>query len=135
MDAESRSAVGRWVAKSHEDMEAVALMLQRGHERAAVSIAYFAAFHIAAAALLAQAVRRSRRSRIRAAFDKYLVKPGLIEPEYAHVLARLETAREKADYRPELHDVSGEIAKPFVADAETFVTRMELYLKDVGAIE
>jgi len=135
MEEERRSAIGRWVAKSHEDMEAVALMMKIGYARAAVSIAYFAAFHIAAAALLAHDVRRSRRSRIRAAFGEYLVKPGLVEREYSGIIAKLEAMREQADYQPDLQHVSVEVAKPLVADAERFVARIEQYLKAVGAIE
>jgi len=135
VDDGTLAAVGRWVAKSREDMETVTVMVKMDHPRAAISESYFAAFHASLAALLGCGVRPSKRSNVSAVFDTHLVKPGLIEPEYAGILARLGAEREKADYRPELCDVSDDVVDPLIADAGRFVARMERYLREVGAIE
>jgi len=88
---------------------------------------------LATAALLTQDIARSKHSGVLAAFNQYLVKPGLIEAEYGQIFQRAFKARMDADYSDSAY-FDQEQAKQAIEDAERFVSRLETYLRETGVL-
>jgi uncharacterized protein (UPF0332 family) len=134
MDESTRATIQTRVEQAREEIKSAGVLMTADMFRAAVSRAYYGVFYITEAALLTQNVRRTKHSGTRAAFSQFLVKPGLIEPEYARVFTRSQASRQDADYGLDLRGIRCGTATELVADAERFVARMEQYLRAVGAI-
>ena len=106
----------------------------RGHWRGAINRAYYTIFHTASAALLWLDIERSRHSGTQSAFGEFLVKKGYIEPEFGRIYARARKAREEQDYDLEAVAPTEQDAMQIVAEAESFVSRLERFLREKGAI-
>ncbi|MCI0476724.1 MAG: HEPN domain-containing protein [Anaerolineales bacterium] len=119
------------------------LLLKEKFLRGAVSRAYYAAFHMATAALYAVNVVRGKHRGVEGAISQFLVKPGLIESEYHKMFGELMRGRIVSDYGGE-RDPDGRIKQEILPDAvmeqmlkdaERFIARMEQFLRVRGAIE
>jgi hypothetical protein len=110
-------------------------MLQMARWRGAINRAYYAVFHIASAALLWLDIERSKHSGLQAAFNQFLVKPGLIEAEYGQIYKDARDWREEQDYKDLVRPLDPVITAQVVDDAERFMARLERYLREVGAID
>ncbi|PKO21175.1 MAG: hypothetical protein CVU38_16140 [Chloroflexi bacterium HGW-Chloroflexi-1] len=106
MDEAQRAIVAVRVSKCREDMATAREDFERGRFRAAVARSYYAMFHITGAALLTIEVERAKHSGVESAFSEFFIKPGHIEPEYGEIYRR----------------------------GQRFLTRLERYLREVGAI-
>ena len=111
------------------------MLLKNGLYRAAVNRAYYAVFHAASAALLTLDVGRSKHSGVQGAFAQYLVRPGVIEPEFYNILKFARRLREESDYRDDLVELTARETGALLADAEKFVARVKHYLGKAGALE
>ena len=133
MDEESKIIVGIRIEKSKDDIRRAHSLLTDDAYRQAISRASYAVFAIASAVLLTQGLTRKKHSGIESAFHQFLVKPGLIEPEYSTIYIKASRARQEADYADttEFTEVK---TRQVLADSERFVQRIEKYLRDVGAI-
>ncbi len=134
MDERIRILVGVRLEKSREDLSSARLLLEHGLFRAAVNRAYYAVFHLAAAALLTLGKERSKHSGVQSAFGQFLVRPGLVEPEYYEILKFARKLREESDYRDDLVALTSEETAALLANAERFCARLERYLTDVNAV-
>jgi len=130
-----RTTIRVRLEKAHDDLAAARALLQTAHWRATVNRAYYTIFHVTSAALLWLDVSRSRHSGIQSAFGEFLVKPGLIEREYADIYADAREWREEQDYRDIARPLDEATATQIVKDAERFVARIERYLRETGAID
>ncbi len=97
----------------------------------AISRSYYAVMHGAKAALLVHDSIAESHAALRRLFGQVLVRPGLIEKEWAAILGREQDERIAADY------VIGTSWEPedssrLVAEAATFVERIRDYLVSVG---
>jgi uncharacterized protein (UPF0332 family)/predicted nucleotidyltransferase len=119
------------------------LLLKEKFLRGAVSRAYYAAFHMATAALYAVNVVRGKHRGVEGAISQFLVKPGLIESEYHKIFRELMRGRIVSDYGGE-RDPEGRIKQEILSDAgmeqmlkdvERFIARLEQFLRERGAIE
>jgi len=110
-------------------------MLQVARWRGAVNRAYYAIFHITSATLLWLDIERSKHSGVQAAFNQFLVKPGLIEIQYGQIYKDARDWREEQDYKDLVRPLDETTTTQIVLDAERFVTRLERYLREVGAID
>jgi uncharacterized protein (UPF0332 family) len=108
--------------------------LAHGHWRGAVNRAYYAVFHAASAVLLWLDIERARHAGVQAAFGEFLIKSGLIEAEFGRIYNRVRQLREMQDYDLQAATLTAEETARLVRDAAHFVTRLERYLYDVGAI-
>ena len=99
----------------------------------ALSRAYYACFYALTAALYAINVVRGKHSGVQAALSQFLVKPGLVEPEYKDIYNALKGKRESSDYDPRFVADPDE-ARKLLGDAERFVARMEAFLRERGAL-
>ena len=69
---------------------AAELLLEAGFYEDAVSRAYYAVLHAAKAALLARDIITESHTAVRRLFGKELVQPGLLEKEWAMILAHAQ---------------------------------------------
>ena len=118
---------------AREELETARDNIARGHNRAAVSRAYYAVFYIASAALFSQSVVRGKHSGVESAFSEYLVKPGFVEVEFGRLYQKARRQREEADYAEDAI-VDAAMARQTLADAEHFVNRMERFLREQGVL-
>jgi uncharacterized protein len=128
------AAIRQRLARAADDLETARLDLTAMKWRGASNRAYYTVFHVASAALLWQGQERKKHSAVEAAFGELLVKPGLIEPEYFRIYRDARTTREQQDYDFTSPPLAEEKAKQVVADAERFVSRIERYLREAGAL-
>ena len=134
MDEHVRVLIQVRLEKCWEDLHSARLLLDNGLYRAAVNRAYYAVFHIATAALLTLDVTRRKHSGVQSAFAQYLVRPGIIEPEFYDIFKFARRLREESDYRDDLVALTADETADLLADAERFAQRMETYLSQAGAL-
>ncbi len=133
-DATRRAYIHARLAKARDDLAAARSLLELGYLRVAVNRAYYTIFHTASAALLWIGIERGRHLGVQSAFGEFLVKPGIIEPEFGKLYAKAREAREEQDYDLEAELLAAQDATQLVDDAEHFVNRIEQYLRQAGAI-
>ena len=133
MDEHIRTYARLRLDHAREELETARENIARGRFRAAVSRAYYAVFYMASAALFSQSVQRAKHAGVESAFSQYLVKPGLIEPEFSRLYQQARRQREEADYveEPDINEIT---ARQTLADAERFVDRLERFLREIGAL-
>jgi len=113
---------------------AAELLLEAGFYEDAVSRAYYAVLHAAKAALLARDIVTESHTAVRRLFGKELVQQGLLEKEWAMILAHEQDERASADYDVELN-FSQEVAAQRVNDAKRFLERIRSFLQTEGLDE
>ena len=96
-----------------------------------MSRSYYAVMHAAKAALLVHDVIAESHAAVRRLFGSVLVRPSLIEREWASVLARIQDQRISADYSIGM-EWDTEAALRLVEDAQAFLRRVRSYLRSVG---
>ncbi|MBI5648881.1 MAG: HEPN domain-containing protein [Chloroflexi bacterium] len=134
MDTQTKDIISVRLEKAKDDIKWARSNLEQGGYRQSINRAYYAVFAIATAALLTLNVTRKKHSGVESAFHQFLVKPGLIEPEYATIYRASFKEREDADYADTTNFTQAQ-AHQVLADAEKFVERVEKYLRQVGALE
>lgn len=97
----------------------------------AVSRSYYPVMHAAKAALLIHDAIAESHAAVRRLFGAVLVRKGILEKEWASVLAREQDERIIADY------AVGTVWKPeavshLIEEAEAFIQRIHAYLVSVG---
>lgn len=107
------------------------LLLEEGFCEDAVSRAYYAVLHAAKAALLARNIIAESHSSVRRLFGKELVQQGLLEKEWALILAHEQDERVSADYDVEL-TFSREVAGQRVDESRRFLKRICAFLQREG---
>ncbi|MCK4600752.1 HEPN domain-containing protein [Candidatus Bipolaricaulota bacterium] len=110
---------------------AAELLLEAGFYEDAVSRAYYAVLHAAKAALLARDIVTESHTAVRRLFGKELVQQGLLEKEWAMILAHEQDERASADYDVEL-TFSQEVAAQRVEQAQRFLKRIFSFLQTEG---
>lgn len=110
------------------------LLLEACFYEDAVSRAYYAVLHAAKAALLARNIITESHTSVRRLFGKELVQQGLLEKEWALILAHEQDERASADYDVEL-TFSQEVAGQRVNDAKRFLERIRSFLQAEGLDE
>ncbi|MEW6364022.1 MAG: HEPN domain-containing protein [Acidobacteriota bacterium] len=123
----------RW-REQQTDLAAARSLLALGHLRVAVSRAYYAIFHSACAALLWVGVEHGRHSGAQSEFGEFLVKPGILEPEFGRLYVKAREAREEQEYDLDAAPLAAQDAVEIVDDAERFVSRIAQYLQQAGAV-
>jgi uncharacterized protein (UPF0332 family) len=131
-DVTKRLYITAHLARATDDLATARDNMAHGHWCGAVNRAYYAIFHTASAALLQLDIERARHAGVQAAFSTFLVRPGLIEPEFGQLYSRIRQAREMQDYDVTAVALTFEETERLVSDAERFVTRVESYLRQVG---
>lgn len=133
-DATKRAYIQARITKAEEDLTTARDNLIHKHWRGAVNRAYYAAFHITSAVLLWHNVERARHAGVQAALGEFLIKPGLIEPEFGQIYSKVRKIREAEDYEVLSVPLTGEEATRIVDETDQFVSRLKSYLHQVQAI-
>jgi uncharacterized protein (UPF0332 family) len=126
--------VQRYLDRARQDLQAVENNIQMGFYEIAVSRAYYAIFYAASAALASRGIGRSKHSGVLSAFRQEFIKAGIIELEYSDIYGDTMTLRESSDYNVGIR-VSEAAAQAAFVDANRLVTRIEQYLRSIGAIQ
>jgi len=94
-----------------------------------ISRSYYAVLHAAKAALGAKRETPGSHRAVIRLFGKALVKEGLIEKEYAKILALEQEDRETGDYDTDVHFTKAQTEQR-VKDARRFIDRMARFLDE-----
>jgi len=134
-----RREVALYVEHAHRMLVVAARNLEDGFYESAVNRAYYAIFYAANAMLsthgiLADAeegVTRRKHSGVISAFRERFVKTGVIEAEYSRAYGRAMDDRHLSDY--EIYEtITAEQSRANLDDAQSFVGRVEAYLREDG---
>ncbi len=115
------------------DLQAAESNLEQGYYGVAVARAYYAMFHAVSALLASKGITRSKHSGLISAFGQHFVKSGLIEAEYAKVLAHAFDSRLDSDYDVAF-TAERTLAEGVLHDAQGFVRRAESFLRQAGEL-
>jgi uncharacterized protein (UPF0332 family)/predicted nucleotidyltransferase len=129
MDEATKETITFYLEQAHHNLQGAHALQENDFLDIALSRAYYACFHALTAALYAINVVRGKHSGVQAALSQFLVKPGLVEPEYKDIYNALKDKRESSDYDPRFVADPDE-ARKLLADAERFVARMEAFLHE-----
>jgi len=140
MDEATREAIRLYVEESNRFWAMMKELREAKYLDGAVGRAYYAAFYLVTAALYAVNVVRGKHHAVLGAVSQFLVKPGLIEKEYADIYKALMGGREWADYRPfkqleGKEPLSETEMQQLLADAERLIVRLKQFLRQQGALE
>ena len=128
------AAIAQRLDRAKDDLETAHIDLAAGKWRGAVIRAYYAVFHVASAALLWHDQERAKHSGLDSAFGETLIKTGKIEAEYGKIYTEARRLREAFEYEFEGEPMGAAGARRAVTDAGRFITRLERYLNEAGAI-
>ena len=117
--------------RAKKALKSAQILQEEGMAEDAVSRSYYAVMHAARAALLANDTIAESHAAVRRLFGAVLVRPGLIEKEWAAILAREQDQCIVADYNVQIA-WELETSASLVEDARAFVRRVQDYLASVG---
>lgn len=118
-------------ARSREKLAAARHLLEGGFGADAVSPAYYAAFHMAEAALALEGDEPRSHEGLKSLFGLRFVKTGRLPAELASILRELRDERQNGDYSV-FPAITDEEARRAVESAERFVDAMEEFLAQEG---
>ncbi len=129
----SAAEIRLYLNRSRQDLQAAESNLQQGFYGVTVTRACYAMFYAANALLVSQNIYRAKHSGVISAFGEYFVKVGLVETEYAKMLAHAFDSRLDSDY--DLTFVADKsLAADLYADAQRFISRVEQYFQMMGTL-
>jgi uncharacterized protein (UPF0332 family) len=128
-----RDAVRRDVHHGQQALAAAVALRDLGMRNDALSRAYYAAFHLAAALLLTEGVEPRRRRALPGLLLSHLGHAGFDAGDAAQ-LARLATYRDMADYE-RAFDASEAIVDEALRDARAFVDKALGQLRQRGVVD
>lgn len=131
MDEATKETIAFYLKQAHHNLQGVHALQENNLLDIALSRACYACFHALTAALYAINVVRGKHTGVQAALSEFLVKPGLVEPEYKDIYSALKDKRESSNYDPRFVADPDEACK-LLTDAERFVARMEAFLREQG---
>ena len=117
--------------RAHQELQAVEVNLGAGLYAVAVSRSYYAMFYAVSGLLASVGISRSKHSAIISAFRQNFIKAGLIETEYGKLIDSGFEARQESDYDL-LSVIDKEFAEKRYREAQSFVARLETYLREAG---
>ena len=128
MNSARTELIKGYIAKGRDKLSAARDLLQRQHYDDAVSRAYYAAFHLAQAALLVEGQQAESHKGVVMLFGLLLVKTGKIDRRFGKMLSNLKDERESGDYEA-LSFIDEETARRAVEEAEGFCKAVQEYLQ------
>ncbi|TEU13841.1 MAG: HEPN domain-containing protein [Anaerolineales bacterium] len=131
MDEATKETITFYLEQADHNLQAVHTLQEDDFLDIALSRAYYACFYALTAALYAINVVRGKHSGVQASLSEFLVKPGLIEEEHRDIYKQLFKYRQTNDHEPNSWPEPEE-ARHLLADADRFVARMEVFLREQG---
>lgn len=123
-------AVRYWWAKAHESLEAARRDLAAEAYSFAINRAYYALFYAVSALLLEEGHQFEKHSGVRAAFNRYVIKPRRLERKFGELYNRLFRDRHAADYI-QLTEFECGYVQEKVGACEEFITRLRPLIKSL----
>jgi uncharacterized protein (UPF0332 family) len=117
------------VEQAREALAAAHYNLEGGFLTTAVNRAYYAAFHMARAALLLKGEAPRTHKGVHVRFRLHFVQTGRIGPEVAATLARAAEMREEADYDDGAL-IEADATEALIRDVARFLAAVEPLLTD-----
>ncbi|MFO7870668.1 MAG: HEPN domain-containing protein [Kiritimatiellia bacterium] len=130
MTTEYPGRVDKETARAAKALRAATTLLEAELFEDAVSRAYYAVLHSAKAALAVRDISADTHKAVRRLFGLHVVEAGLVETEFAKILAAEQEDRELGDYEIDV-EIGKERATRRVQDAEKFVQRIKKYLNSM----
>lgn len=130
MDKAQQELIRSYLAKAHDKVTVARELLAKAHWDDVVSRAYYAAFHAAQAALLAEGHRADTHKGLVTLFGLLLVKTGKFDKKWGKFLANLKDDREASDYEA-LSYMDEATATRAVREAEEFVAAVKRHLNQL----
>ena len=115
------------MARAGKSMRAANILFAEELFEDAVSRAYYAVLHAARAAPSTLDIAPSTHDGVRRMFGLHLVRPGLLEKEYAVIFTAEKEDRELGDYDVAF-DMEKDRAQQRITDAMAFVKRVSRFL-------
>jgi uncharacterized protein len=125
---EIRTFVNYRMERSRESLEEAKILLEKGYINTYVNRLYYACFYSVSALLLTKNYAASKHSGIKALFEQYFVKVGVIEKDYAALYNKLYRNRQKGDYADLVRFDINEV-RPWFDETQKFVEVIEEILK------
>lgn len=122
-----REEIENELRRAEKSLHAAQLLLKEQLLEDCLSRTYYAILHAARAALLAHGVSVASHRAVRRLFGQHLIKSGKLAAHLAQILAEEQDDRMLADYDV-LFDPELDRAQQRVADAETFLTAINVFL-------
>lgn len=128
LDDDTAALVAALLEKADEKLDAARALLAAAHFEDAVSRAYYAAYHAARAALLAEGHAPRTHHGVVSLFGQHLVRSGRIDVRLGRLLATLKDDREASDYEA-LASVDRRLAESSISSAEEIVQAIRALLE------
>ena len=106
--------------RAAETLEEARLMQSIGHWNSCTNRLYYAAFYAVSALLVRDNHVASKHSGVKALFNRYYVKPGIVAKEEGRLYNRLFDLRQEGDYI-DFVSLDAETVEPLVDEAALFV--------------
>jgi uncharacterized protein (UPF0332 family) len=110
--------------RAKESLEEAKLLGDKNHWNTTANRLYYACFYSASSYLVINNYQASTHSGIKNAFNKELIKSGLIEPRYGLLYNKLFNLRQDADYR-DYRDVTEQEISPMINEVKDLIEHIE----------
>lgn len=132
MDKAQQELIRGYLAKAREKARVARDLYAKGEWDDAISRAYYAAYHAAQAALLAEGQRADTHKGVVTLFGLLLVKTGKLDKRWGKLLSNLKDDREAGDYDA-LSYLDEETARRAAREAEEFVAAVDRYIAGLAS--
>lgn len=122
------SEVEDLLQKSRRTLEEAQHLWKNGYYDGSISRAYYAMFHAAEAALLAEDITASTHSGVHRMFGKHFIKTGVLPTQLSAHLGQVFETRQLADYGNTR--LGQEEAEEALRKAAVFIERIEALLQE-----
>jgi uncharacterized protein (UPF0332 family) len=133
-DEQKRAAILAEVVRGRDALRAAEALLGLALFADAVSRAYYAAYHHACALLLSVGEEPKTHGGVHRLVQRDFVRTRKLSPEVGHLLSRLQTYRQSADYTAE-YVFTAETAREEIAGASTFIGASVAVLQQEGWLD
>ncbi len=117
---ELQALIGYRLQRAVESMEEARLMQNEDHWNTCANRLYYAAFYAVSALLVQGGHTASKHSGVKALFNRYYVKPGIVTKESGRLYNRLFDLRQEGDYIDFVF-LEAETVEPLVEATAEFV--------------
>ena len=127
-EQDNKILVDLYLSKGEETLADAVLCIENNRWNSAANRLYYAVFHVLNALLVSDDKPACSHKGMRLAFGKNYVLTGLASEEEAHLLSRMETMRNKADYDCTF-TAKAEVVKELYPQVKVFVEHLKLLVK------
>ena len=114
--------------RADEALRGARILLKERELYGSVSRAYYCVFHAAEALLYSKGIRTKTHGGLRLLFGEHIIRPGIMDKEYADILRDTFSARQLSDY--EVYAEIGPVeVKELISKAEHFLEAVKESLK------